>query len=206
MNDKLEDVMESVQDSFSEYNDILSPIIRSYSGDMDSLINEFNNEVILREASNDTLESFLFRFGVQIYQLSSKIEEVGMKEDISKVVSKEVYNKAYLNKSAEAEEKKVKLTVAQLTAMSEQEAKYESLVNMIYDRLYSEMKLKLNAAIDIVNSIRKIISRRMQEFDLSNSFTDTQLNGTKQYTISPSGTGDLSPSATSRRYFEEVYS
>ena len=40
-------------------------------------------------------------------------------------------------------------------------------MNSIYSRVYKQIKLKMDAGYDMVNTLRKVISRRMQEASLS---------------------------------------
>lgn len=171
---KLEETLNKVNVDYEIYNDIIDSIRKSYCEKLDTLVISFNNKVIVEEADDSTLEKFLFQFGVEIYQLSSKLEQIGMKEDISKIVYKEIYNTSYLNSREKDGEKKNKLTVAELVAIAEQSSNYECIVNMLYDRLYSEMKIKISSANEIVSSIRKVITRRMQQDSFS--FSDSNCN------------------------------
>ena len=156
-------------DSNYEICELVSkPILDSYCGELDKLVNDFNTIAVVNEADDSQLEKLLFTFGVVIYNLGSRLEGVGLKEDISKILYKEAYNTAYLNGKGLVGEKN-KPTVAELTSMAEQQSKTEQITNIIYDRVYSEMKTKLSSAIELVNSIRKIITRRMQDNNFDNS-------------------------------------
>lgn len=164
------DIENSVKEVDSNYEvcELVSrPILDSYCGELDELVNDFNIRAVVNEADDSQLEKFLFTFGVVIYNLGSRLEGVGLKEDISKILYKEAYNTAYLNGKGLVGEKN-KPTVAELTSMAEQQSKTEQIINIIYDRVYSEMKTKLNSAIELVNSIRKIITRRMQDNNFDN--------------------------------------
>lgn len=159
---QISDVIKNVDSDYTVCEDVAKPILDSYCGELDNLVNDFNLAAVVNEADDFQLENFLFKFGVAIYALGSKLESVGLKEDISKILYKEKYNEAYLSNKGFGDDKK-KPTVAELTSLAEQESKHEIVVNMIYDRVYSEMKTKLSSAIELVNSIRKIITRRMQD-------------------------------------------
>ena len=85
---------------------------------------------------------------------------------MSKNSYREVYNNKYLGLTDVGDSKK-KPTVAELTALSENEAQYEGIVNDIYAKAYKILKNKIEAATTMLNSISKIISKRMIEMQLN---------------------------------------
>ena len=84
-----------------------------------------------------------------------------------KELYEEVYNKAYLSNQIKDSERKNKTTVAENQAVAEQESQYEAVVSSIYEHAYKMVKFKIDAAKDMINTLRKVISRRMQEQQLS---------------------------------------
>lgn len=174
MNEELKDALKEVDDNYLIYEDITNSILTTYVGDLDELMQDFNADAIQGDADDRLLEKYLFELGNQLYFLSSKIEQLGIKEDISKLLFKEAYNLQYLSSREKDAEKKNKLTVAELTAIAENNSREQQIVNILYSRIYSQIKLKMNAAYDLVNSIRKIITRRMQEQNLSFSIPQNQ--------------------------------
>lgn len=51
--------------------------------------------------------------------------------------------------------------------MSENASRYETVVNSIYSRVYRQIKFKIDGAYEMLASLRKIVSKRMQENQLS---------------------------------------
>ncbi len=202
----IESYASKVDSDYQICEEMSKPILDSYCGDLDKLVYDFNANAVIKEADNSQLERFLFTFGVEIYNLGSKLESVGLKEDISKVLYKEAYNTAYLDAKGLVGDKN-KPTVAELTSIAEQATKNEIIVNTIYDRVYSEMKTKLNSAVEIVASIRKIISRRMQEFDFSNMLHELNSDPFKQSMVAASTRDDSKgqPPVGRRQYSEVDY-
>ena len=78
-----------------------------------------------------------------------------------------VYTLFYLDNQVKDTDKKNKTTIAENQAVAEEASKYESAVNSIYDRSYKIIKFKIDAGYEFVNTLRKVISRRMQETELS---------------------------------------
>ena len=90
---------------------------------------------------------------------------VGIKADVSKAARQEVYNSAYLNNQSMDPDKKSKTTVAENVAVAEEESKYQTVIQSIYERVYKIIKFKIDAGYELLSSLKKVLSRRMQEID-----------------------------------------
>lgn len=167
MNEEFKDALQDVDNTYLIYEDITNKIIEEYVGDLDELMDDFNEDAVKGDADDKTLEKYLFELGNKLYFLSSKLEQVGIKDDLSKMIYKEEYNFHYLANREKDSERKNKLTVSELTAIAETNSKQQQIVNNLYSRVYSQIKMRMTAGYDMVNSIRKIITRRMQDQNLS---------------------------------------
>lgn len=148
------------------YTDISDALVQAYSSDLDTLMHRIKADCIEVEPSDKMLEGYTLELSNALYFIGQKLENIGIKDDLSKMAAKEVYNEAYLNYMNAGDAKK-KPTVAELTAMSEADAKYQTVLNSIYARVYRQIKFKVDAAYEMLSSIRKIISKRMQDNQLS---------------------------------------
>ena len=165
----IQNKMNAMESDSLVYDNITSKVIEAYVGDLDRLIQDFNADAVDSDIDDRTLEKYLLELGNKLYFLSAKLEKIGVKEDVSKLLYKEVYNSSYLSNREKDSERKNKLTVAELTAIAESESKQEQIVNILYARIYSQIKMRMTAAYDLINSIRKIITRRMQDKSMSMS-------------------------------------
>lgn len=161
------DAINNVEESYTYYKDISSKVISTYTKDLDNCMQRLQESLLANTLSDLDLEKYVLELNSYIYFLSTTIEATGIKEDISKLQAKQVFNEAYLSNREKDSEKRNKLTVAELTALADKEAAENYVVNSLYSRIYKELKLKIDAAYDMVNSLRKIISKRMQEMSLS---------------------------------------
>lgn len=165
----IEEIREQIGSAGEEYFGIMDTVVESYSGELDTYVSmlterlENVDSLTANELSNHALE-----LAALIYRVGSHVEKTGVLEDISKLLKQETYNNAYMSAQQNAEETKTKLTVAQLTAMAEEGSKYQSTMNSIYSRIYKQLKFKLDSAMEILSTIKKVISQRMQETALSN--------------------------------------
>lgn len=148
------------------YTNISDKLVEAYSNDLDLLMNRVRADCIETEPSDKVLEMYTLELSNALYFVGQKLETIGIKEDLTKMAAKEAYNNAYLHHMETGDAKK-KPTVAELTALSEDDAKYQTVINSIYARVYRQVKYKVDAAYEMLSSIRKIISKRMQELQLS---------------------------------------
>ena len=148
------------------YTNISDKLVEAYSQELDVLMNRVKADCVDTEPSDKVLEMYTLELSNALYFVGQKLETIGIKEDLTKMAAKEAYNNAYLQHMETGDSKK-KPTVAELTALSEDDAKYQTVINSIYARVYRQVKYKVDAAYEMLSSIRKIISKRMQELQLS---------------------------------------
>ena len=177
----IDEVIDSNKENMNYFIEISDSLIKSYTNDLDNLMLKINEEVIQNEASDSQLEEFSMELSNMLYFMGSKLEQVGIKDDLAKLATKEVFNNSYLNNSVNPGAKK--LTVAELTANAENDSKYESVLNSIYTRTYKMFKFKIDAAYEMLSTIKKILSKRMQDNQLAFQRTNNNnvVVGTEEY-------------------------
>jgi len=105
------------------------------------------------------LDEFTLNIPVLLYFTGEAQEALGIKEDVAKAVKMELYNEIY-NKSVG--------TIADKTAQAELLTQSEFITHVAYSRAYKKIKLRMEAANETLQSIKKVISRRMLEYEISN--------------------------------------
>lgn len=165
---KVTELLTEVDNNAEYFLNITDKIVYSYTNDLDMLMQSIqiliNSDI---EIDSTQLDKYVLSLSNMLYFVSYKSERVGIKADISKSIRQEIYNKAYLNNQLKDSDKKNKTTIAENVAVAEEQSKYESVIQSIYDRVYKILKLKVDAGYELLSSLKKIISRRMQEVDIS---------------------------------------
>ena len=98
-----------------------------------------------------------------IYFAGGMCENLGIRDDIAKAVYKEVYNSSRNSMSSG--------TVQDKNAQAELHSQEEALISASYTRAYKTVKSKVENAQELLGSVKKVLSHRMQEEEL------TRLNG-----------------------------
>lgn len=158
---KVQKVREKVELDAQQLQHIIDEIITPYTEDLDKYVDFVKS--ILKDgehpATAQELDDFCMNISVYIYYASGMQEQLGIKDDIAKALYKEMYHSA--RDSIE------KGTVADKDSLAELASQQEYLTSVVYKRAYSIVKAKVNAAQEILSSVKKIISRRMEEASIT---------------------------------------
>jgi hypothetical protein len=157
----IEKICDIVDIDAGKIQEIVNSIIEPYCKDLDNYV-EFIKS-ILKDGENpptaQELDDFCMNLSVYIYYASGMQEQLGIKDDIAKALYKEMYHS-----SRDSLEKG---TVADKDSLAELASQQEYLTSVCYKRAYSIVKAKVASAQEILSSVKKIISRRMSEYELT---------------------------------------
>lgn len=154
-------VQTKVEDHSSILTDIVNEIIEPYCKDLDRYVMFIRDCLKDGETppTNDELDDFCMNLSTLIYFAGGMCEQLGIRDDISKAVYKEVYNDA---RSALSEG-----TIADKDSIAELQAQQEQITSVCYNRAYRIVKAKVDAAQELLASCKKVLTRRCQEFELT---------------------------------------
>lgn len=140
-------------------NKLVLKIVRPLSERLDGVVAEVR-EKLSQVASVDTesLEIYAMRISTELYYLGQAQEFVGLRADVSKVFYKERFNAFY---------QKAEGTINDKTAQTEYQVMREFVEMSINERAYKRLKVKIENAYELLNSIKKVLSRRIAEFELT---------------------------------------
>lgn len=141
--------------------EVVNEIIEPYCKDLDNYVLFIRG--CLKDGenppTNDELDDFCMNLSTLIYFAGGMCEQLGIKDDISKAVYREVYNSSRSSQSTG--------TVADKDAQAELDARQEQLTNVCFNRSYRIMKSKIDNAQELLGSCKKVLSRRMAELELT---------------------------------------
>lgn len=176
----VDEVVKSTEENSQYFTNISDSLVLGYTSDLDQLMIKIHVDTVENEATDAQLEKYVLELSNALYFIGSRLEAMGIKDDLSKLAAKQVYNEAYLDAPVDAKGKKP--TVAELTAIAEDSSRYETIMNNIYSRAYRQIKYKVDAAYEMLASLRKVISKRMQEAQLTMQRNNgTLVMGTEEF-------------------------
>jgi hypothetical protein len=159
--EEIENICNKVDLNSAQIEEIVNGIIEPYCKDLDKYVDFIKGILADGEhpATAQELDDFCMNLSVYIYYASGMQEQLGIKDDIAKAVYKEMYHSA--------RDSIDKGTVADKDSLAELASQQEYLTSVCYKRAYSIVKAKVSAAQEILSSVKKIISRRMSEQELT---------------------------------------
>lgn len=154
-----------VENSSQQMDSIVDDIITTYVEELDDCVAHIDERLCDKQnpPTDDELDKFCMNLGTLIYFAGSMCEKLGIRDDIAKAVYKETYNNT--------RDGITKGTVQDKNTLAELASQQEQLVSVCYTRAYKIVKSKVDNAQELLTGIKKVISRRMQEQQL------TQING-----------------------------
>ncbi len=155
------ELLEKIEANATELDKTINDIIERYSGELDEYM-QFVMGILRNDEQPPTdaeLDDFVLRLSSLIYFTSVGAEQMGIRDDLSHSVYKEAYNTARaLQKTG---------TVADKNTQAEIDAQAERVVNIVYNKSYKILKAKVESAQEVLSSCKKVMSRRMSEYELS---------------------------------------
>lgn len=153
--------LQAVDDNSSVLDSIVDEIVQGCCGELDSYITYVKSILAddnLKSIPTPILEDITIFLPVILYQVSDAQEHMGIKEDIAKSTKLEVYNNAFNNANGTVNDKK---------AIAELQCQSESVVHTIYQRCYKIVKSRMDLGLELLQSVKKVLSKRITELELS---------------------------------------
>lgn len=158
---EIQGIKYNVEQHSKTLDKIVDDIIQPYCKDLDKYI------VFIRDCLKDgenppttaELDDWCLNLSTYIYFAGGLCERLGIRDDIAKAVYKEMYHGVRANID--------KGTVADKDSLAELQSQEEAIVSASYTRAYKTMKAKVENAQELLQSCKKVLSRRMQEQELT---------------------------------------
>ncbi len=155
---KMEDMQKRIEINSEVIERYIKGIVTEYCAELDKYILHIKRVVGTDDVPTEALDNFVLRLPVLIYFAGEALENVGIQEDISTALKMEIYNHVFNDTEG---------TIADKTAMAELATQTEFVNNVIYTRAYKKIKLRMEMATELLQSIKKVVSRRISEYELS---------------------------------------
>ncbi len=156
-----ESIMKNVDSISGTIKEISDNLVRQYCRDLNILMLTIQGSIKSNNVTDECLEIYILDLANTLYFTGSAQEDLGIKEDTCKAIRQEVYSKA--------REQATGKTVADKTAQAELMAQAETMTLAIYSRAYKKVKIRMDAGYEMLNSLKKVMNKRITEMELSNS-------------------------------------
>lgn len=152
--------LKRVDENGSKVDAIVSSIVDSYCKELDKFINEIYK--LVSDKSMDVpdvdIEYMALQLPCLMYFTSDKLEDLGLREDISRGVEKETYNNIMLNTEG---------TVSSRESAAQMASQKDALITAINSRAYRKIKARIEFATETLGSLKKVMANRISNRELS---------------------------------------
>ena len=140
--------------------EISDKICLEFTAHLDKLMQDIYVDIKGDKVSDKMLESNYLELTSLVYFLGDKLESLGIEQTVASARNQEIFNKLY----QEAEG-----TIKDKQASAEEGSKYEYFLKAVYDSVYKRIKLKMDAAYEMVSTLKRVIAARTSEKAMLNS-------------------------------------
>lgn len=163
---QINDISNNIQINSSYIDDMVDEITQPFMKDLDGCVNHIRKRISDKQnpPTNSELDEFCLDLSTMIYFAGEGAERIGVRDGVAKTTYKEAYNTYRLacrkgtavDKTNEAEIRSIK----------------ESVVSMAYTSAYKSAKGKVDNAMELLASIKKVLQRRSDEAKLTRMARD----------------------------------
>lgn len=157
---KLRSIKFKIEENSQEVNKIVDSIVNKYGQQLDDEINKIKDTLDNADTISDTeVENLVMRLPIFMYYSANGIETLGVESDMAKAVKAEVYNEKYMVSEGS--------TIKDKQAETENMIINESMMEVAFSRAYKKLKTKLDQAEHVFSGAKKVLSKRMQDVELT---------------------------------------
>lgn len=160
------DTVSSLMKETDEYSSYLQELVDTVVSDccqtLDNYVKYISN--ILADTTgvitDEELDDVIMTIPSLVYFVSESQERIGLKGDIAETSKKQLFNEYFT---------KVEGTVQQKKASAENSVIDNELLSVVYARAYNVVKQRVSVALELLQSAKKVLTRRMLALELSRS-------------------------------------
>ena len=154
----MQEELNYVESSSVQVKEMVDHIIGDTTNDIDKYIDGIKSVFLNNNVSDADLDKIILQIPVYIYYLTTIIQDLEVKKGISNETAKFKENESLLMVTG---------TVAEKQAKASNSAIKERAVQLAYKVASSMVQSKVNSAMEILSSAKKVQQRRLEEMKLT---------------------------------------
>lgn len=140
-------------------NNMVLSVVDDVTKDLDLTVKAVEKDLLKREEMEIRLiEKYMLEIPMRLYSVSYAQEYTGIRNDVSKAVRQDVFNRARTEATG---------TINDKDAAAELASQFETVSQIVYDRAYKLIKAKMEYALELQTALKKVSSRRIAETNLT---------------------------------------
>ena len=155
----LTDARADVEEDSEFVKKIVDGLVAKYSTDLDNFVCSVitnlqlvSNVQTMEAYTDDMLQNQAITLPTILYFAGNGLEDLGAENSIAEYKRKELYNQVFSEVSGTIPDKKAK---------AEKMCENEKMLEEIYERAYKKLKLKIDHAVKLLESLKKVLDYRI---------------------------------------------
>jgi hypothetical protein len=164
-NESFRNARDYVKNESADINKIVDGIVTHYSSELDDFVIvvrdmlQLIKEAKMEEYDDESLSMQSIKLPTLLYFAGDGLEAIGADSDIAEYRRKELFNEI-MQSLVDSN-----YTIPDKKAEAEKKTEYEAMVKDIYDRAYKKLKLKIDHATKLLESMKKVIDIRIAKIN-----------------------------------------
>lgn len=160
MDENIQNIVDSINNDSKYLDDIVEGLVISCCQDLDDYISYVKRllDDVNTPIADAELDDIVLTIPTLLYFTGNLQETLGIREDIARMEETNKYNQVLVNAEG---------TVQARQAYAKLQVQNESLATLVYQRACRKIKLRCDYASEILQSAKKILTRRISELELS---------------------------------------
>lgn len=154
----MQEKLETIENSSVQVQDMVNTIIGDTTNEIDKYISSISNCLLNDNILDGDLEKIIVKIPVYLYHLITISQNIEMKKGISAENAKYFENDSLLGATGTVAEKQAKASNASIK---------DRVVQLAYKNASSIIQNKINMAMEILSSAKKVQQRRLEEIKLT---------------------------------------
>lgn len=155
----MQDIMQNVEDGSSQVQEMVDTIISDSTKEIDDYITNVRTLFLgSSDIADSDLDKIILQIPVCIYHLTKILQEIDIRKGVSAENAKFYENEALLNATGTVVEKQAKATNSTIK---------NRVVSLAYKSATSLIQAKMNGAMEILGSAKRVQQRRLEEMKLT---------------------------------------
>lgn len=138
---------------------IADSFLEPYCHDLDIFMDALTKKIVTNPSvslANEEIEQDLLQLTSLLYYATNASENLGIKADLAETMRKDVYNTVLISTNG---------TIIDKNATADASSLGEKIIQIGYQRAYNKIRAKVQMALEMQTTLKKILSNRMLELD-----------------------------------------
>jgi hypothetical protein len=157
--DRFSEIQKNIDDNIKPLDTFVNSILNDKFACLDDYMKSIDDLLVSDDdIPVSVLEKMLLNINSMLYWIGNGLEIATLQESMAKLIKEEVYNNAYNDASGTIGDKK---SIASLNSQQEE------LIKICYSNAVKLYQYKIDRASEMASALKKIITRRIAELELS---------------------------------------